>query len=67
MVTFDELPFGVLSNRFLTVANQPAYEMGYRATELLLGRLSGDIVGPVREIVLPVEIYFGKSTARTMS
>ena len=67
MVTFDELPFGMLGNRSLTVANQSAYEMGYRATELLLGRLSGDVVGPARKIVLPVEIHVGNSTARTMS
>ena len=41
MVAFDDLPPALILEPFLTVAAQPAYEMGQIATELLLARLSG--------------------------
>ena len=56
MVAFDDLPAALILEPFLTVAAQPAYEMGQIATELLLARLSGKAPGGSQEIVLPVEI-----------
>ena len=56
IAAFDDLPEEMVVEPFLSVASQPAYEMGRRATELLLGRLSGEVSGDRQEIVLPVEI-----------
>jgi len=50
LVTFDDLPLTLLIDPFLTVATQPAYEMGRQATDLLLDVffLRGqEFVGPV--------------------
>ncbi|MEJ2554670.1 MAG: LacI family DNA-binding transcriptional regulator [Anaerolineae bacterium] len=62
LVSFDDLPQALVIDPFLTVVAQPAYEMGHRATELLLARLSG--VAPVeyQEIVLPTETIVRKSS-----
>ena len=40
LVSFDDLPPTLLTTPFFTVAAQPAYEMGRRATQLLLARLA---------------------------
>ena len=53
MVAFDDLPAALILEPFLTVAAQPAYEMGQIATELLLARLSGKAPGGSCRIVLP--------------
>ena len=59
IVAFDDLPAALVLEPFLTVASQPAYDMGCRATELLLARLSGrapaEASGP-QNLVLPTEI-----------
>jgi LacI family transcriptional regulator len=62
MVAFDDLPVMLITEPFLTVAAQPAYEMGQRATELLLARLAG--VGPAdqHELVLPIQLVIRKSS-----
>jgi len=55
---------------FLTVADQPAYEMGRRAARLLLDRLSGVAADGCQEIVLPTTIIVRKSSGpclRTVS
>lgn len=56
VVGFDDLPESMLVRPFLTVARQPAYEMGRLATELLLKRISGDLSGDCQEITLQAEI-----------
>ncbi|HEX9371342.1 MAG TPA: LacI family DNA-binding transcriptional regulator [Roseiflexaceae bacterium] len=62
IVTFDDLPQLWVMDPFLTVVTQPAYEIGHKATELLLDRLAGE--GPVetREIMLPAELIVRKSS-----
>lgn len=47
---------------FLTVAAQPASEMGRRATELLLARLAGEGPADFQEIVLPTQIVLRQSS-----
>lgn len=62
VVAFDDLPAAITIDPFFTVASQPAYEMGQRATELLISRLAGDGPDGYQEIVLPVEIIVRKSS-----
>ena len=65
---FDDLPIGLVPFPFFTVAAQPAYEMGQRATQLLLKRLSETPqVEECTEILLPIEVIERKSTARLTS
>ncbi len=63
LVAFDDLQLPLAMDPFLTVAAQPAYEMGRRATELLLDRLAGDAPAEGREIVLPVTVVVRRSSA----
>ncbi len=62
VVAFDDLPAAIVVDPFLTVAVQPAYEMGRRATQRLLECLDGQNCGGVQDIVLPVSIIERKST-----
>jgi DNA-binding LacI/PurR family transcriptional regulator len=66
VVTFDDFPAGLTIDPFLTTAVQPAYEMGYRATQLLLARLLEKITDPCQEIVFPVEITIRNSSNYTL-
>jgi LacI family transcriptional regulator len=60
---FDDLPAALVIDPFLTVAVQPAYEMGRCGTELLLDRLSAGGPQGVQDIVLPAELVVRRSTA----
>jgi LacI family transcriptional regulator len=62
LVAFDDLPQALILEPFLTVAAQPAYEMGQIATELLLARLAGTAPRDCQEVVLPVEIIVRRSS-----
>jgi LacI family transcriptional regulator len=63
LVAFDDFASEFVAQPFLTVADQPAYEMGRRATELLLARLSGDGPDLYQEIVLPTRVIVRRSSA----
>jgi LacI family transcriptional regulator len=62
VVGFDDLPESMLLAPFLTVAAQPAYEMGRIATELLLKRISDGPPGGYENLVLPTEVIERGST-----
>jgi LacI family transcriptional regulator len=62
VVGFDDLPESMLVTPFLTVATQPAYEMGQLATNVLLKRISGDLSNNYQEHILPTKIIERKST-----
>jgi LacI family transcriptional regulator len=62
VVAFDDLPATMMVEPFLTVAAQPAYEMGQRATGLLLARLSGQAPEGYQEIILPTELIVRRSS-----
>jgi len=64
VVAFDDLPEAITIDPFFTVAAQPTYELGQRATELLLSRLAGNGPEGYQEIVLPVEIIVRKSSGK---
>jgi LacI family transcriptional regulator len=60
MVVFDHMPLAWSCGAFIATAEQPAYEMGTRATELLLSRLKGQAPVETQEITLPVRIIAGQ-------
>lgn len=51
LVGFDGLPAAETSSPRLTTVHQPITKAGVRAVEVLLGLISGDIHGPVAEIM----------------
>jgi LacI family transcriptional regulator len=61
LVSFDDLASELVIDPFLTVADQPAYEMGRQATELLIARLSDTATNGYKEIVLPIEVIVRRS------
>jgi LacI family transcriptional regulator len=63
VVSFDDLTSELVIEPFLTVADQPAYQMGERAAEILLARLSGTATEDYEEVVLPVQITIRESSA----
>jgi LacI family transcriptional regulator len=66
LVGFDDLPPAMISFPFFTVASQPAYEMGRRATQLLLERLAGQATEACQEIVLPTQIIVRHSSGEAI-
>ena len=62
VVGFDDLPPAMVTFPFLTVAAQPAYEMGQRAVAMLLERLSGGASQKFREVVLPTPLVIRRSS-----
>ncbi len=64
VVSFDDLPSSLVIFPFLTVAAQPAYEMGKKAVEILLNKLGSEPSEQCQEVVLPVEIVVRQSSGR---
>lgn len=64
VVGFDDLPPAMVTFPFLTVAAQPAYEMGQRSVAVLLDRLSGGRGPgqPRQEVVLPTQLVVRRSS-----
>lgn len=61
LVCFDDLPQASLIDPFLTVAAQPAYDLGATALRLLLARLA-DPHRPPDTVVLPVQLLVRRSS-----
>jgi LacI family transcriptional regulator len=62
LVSFDDMPIIINPAPFITVAVQPAYEMGFKATQLLLARLMNEGPDTFQKIILPTEIIIRQST-----
>ena len=62
LVAFDDLLDVIGFESSLTVVRQPAYEIGRRATSLLLDRLSGKQLGDPQEIILPTQLIIRQSS-----
>ena len=62
IVAVDDIPPAFTINPFLTVAKQPAREMGKQATNLLLGRIKGELEEPHKQIVMSTEIIIRTSS-----
>jgi LacI family transcriptional regulator len=63
VVGFDDLPASMVVDPILTVASQPTYEMGSKATELVLKRISEQLPEGIQEVILPTEIITRRSSA----
>jgi LacI family transcriptional regulator len=61
LVTFHNVPDNLVLEPFLTVAAQPAYEMGQMATKVLLERLEGGGPAEPVDIQLPNKIIVRRS------
>ena len=57
IVSFDDIPDNLTHDPFFTVVRQPSYELGKKATELLITRIKNDREqdSDYQEIVFPVE------------
>jgi LacI family transcriptional regulator len=66
VVGFDDLPPVMVVFPFLTVAAQPAFEMGQRSVELLLDRIAGR-AGRARELVLPTQLVIRRSSGSAIA
>jgi LacI family transcriptional regulator len=62
VVGFDDLPASMVVDPILTVAAQPAYEMGSQAAELLLKRISAELPEINQEVILPTEMIIRRSS-----
>ncbi len=63
VVCFDYIPSSILEEPFYTVAIQPTYEMGEKAVEMLVARLTDEKPEEYQELILPMEIIVRKSSA----
>ncbi len=66
VVAFDDLPEPLIVSPFLTVASQPAYEMGCRATRLLLERSAESDKGEAQQVILPTKVIVRGSTRKVI-
>jgi LacI family transcriptional regulator len=60
-VCIDDVPYLSAIDPFLTVAAQPAYQMGESAAQLLVERLTVRQNGKVREVVLAPQLIIRRS------
>jgi LacI family transcriptional regulator len=63
VVAFDDLPEEWVAEPFLTVAAQPAYDIGHRASMLLLDHITGSHQATGESVVLPFELIIRGSSA----
>lgn len=61
LVCIDDVPYLSAIDPFLTVAAQPAYEMGEAAARLLIERLTRQRPGKAREVILPTRLIIRRS------
>jgi LacI family transcriptional regulator len=67
VVAFDDIPLAFTIEPFLTVAAQPAREMGQRAASLLLERIKGESDHPCQQIILPTEMIIRTSSGSSIA
>ena len=63
VVAFDDLPEEWVSDPFLTVARQPAYDIGHRAAALLMDHITGLQPASGASVILPFELVLRRSSA----
>ena len=63
IVAFDDIPEEWVSEPFLTVARQPAYDIGHRAAALLMDHITGEQPPSGASVILPFELVLRRSSA----
>lgn len=66
LVTVDDIPPSLSIDPFLTVAAQPALEMGHQAARLLLARVTGALDGECQHTVLPTQLIIRASSGQCL-
>lgn len=67
IVSVDDIPPIFSIEPFLTVANQPAREMGKQAVQILLQRIKGDADRPCQQTILPTEMIIRRSSGERIT
>jgi LacI family transcriptional regulator len=67
MVSYDDLPAALFPFPFFTAAVQPAYEMGKKAIEMLLRKISSPSMDCCEEVILPTEIIIRQSSGTSIA
>ena len=67
LVSFDDLPNTSRLFPFLTVAVQPAYDLGANAAQLMLSRLESDQSPAPRRVILPSRMIIRHSCGATLN
>ena len=62
VVGFDDIRLAAYTSPALTTIRQPTYEMGRRATELLIDAVHGRTLGPGRQVVFEGELIIRASS-----
>jgi LacI family transcriptional regulator len=66
LVTVDDIPPAYTIDPFLTVAAQPALEMGQKAAQLILARVTGELNDECQNIVLPTQMIVRSSSGKSL-
>ncbi len=66
LITFDDMPWAGFTDPPISVVSQPAYQVGARAAEMLVGRISGSLQGKPRNVVLETELVVRESSRRAV-
>jgi LacI family transcriptional regulator len=67
LVTVDDIPPSISIDPFLTVAAQPALEMGRQAAQLLLDRVTGALDSEPQHTVLPTQLIIRASSGQSLA
>lgn len=66
LVSFDDIPENLTPFPFMTVVSQPSYELGKKATELLISRINNNSNLDYQDIVFPVEFFERASSGKPL-
>ena len=67
LVLVDDIPPIYTIEPFLTVAIQPAREVGQQAAKLLLGRVTGELAAECQHVVLPTQLVIRASSGSLLT
>jgi LacI family transcriptional regulator len=64
LAVFDEVPSAEILRPHLTAVVQPAFEIGLKATEILIARMAGEVSSKPALVILEPELKVRESTVR---
>lgn len=62
IVSFDDLPDSLSAKPFITNVAQPTYDMGFRATQILISRMTGEKPAKYQRVILPTQLIVRQSS-----